>query len=157
MTTFQHFQSLIDHNRRWGQVTIIKFINRDVTHTGTEWICFGTGRGHLLVYHRSRKSVSEPTFHLFFFLMHSAKLEFKEYIHQEIFGAGDSVESFAFDPSAQNFAITSHYGRLQVLRIEDGKFAKLWVDTFVDVIPRAVSFTDKGASIIIYMMESGMV
>ena len=59
MTTFQHFQTFVDNNRRWGQITAIKFINRDVTHTGMEWICFGTGRGHLLVYHRGRKSVSE--------------------------------------------------------------------------------------------------
>jgi hypothetical protein len=84
-------------------------------------------------------------------------LELKEYIHQEIFGGEDSVESFAFDPSAQKIAITSHYGWLQVLSIEDGKLTKLWDDTFVDVIPRAVSFTDKSASIIVYMMETGVV
>ena len=64
VTEFQHFQTLIDNNQRWGQITTIKFINRD---TGMEWICFGTGRGHLLVYHRGRKSVSELTFYLFFF------------------------------------------------------------------------------------------
>jgi len=95
-------------------------------------------------------------FHLCSF-SHTTKSEFKEYIHQEIFGVGDSVESFAFEPSAQNFAITSHYGQLQVLRVEDGKLTKVWDDRFVDVIPQAVSFTDKGASIIVYTMETGMV
>ncbi len=51
-------QTIIDNDQRWGQITTIKFINRDATHTGMEWICFGTGRGQFLLYHRSRKSVS---------------------------------------------------------------------------------------------------
>ena len=57
MTAYQHFQTLVDDNQRWGQITVIKFINCDATHNGMEHLCFGTGRGHVLVYHRGRKSV----------------------------------------------------------------------------------------------------
>ena len=57
MTAYQNFQTLVDNNQRWGQITVIKFINRDATHNGMERICFGTGRGHLLMYHPGRKFV----------------------------------------------------------------------------------------------------
>ena len=79
-----------------------------------------------------------------------------EYIHQEIFSPGDSIESFAFDPTAHHFAITSHYGQLQVFHVEDAHLTKLWEEKYVEVIPRAVSFNDHGASVIIYVMETGM-
>jgi WD40 repeat protein len=68
LKTYQCFQTLLNNDRRWGQITTIKFINRDATPNGTEWLCFGTGRGQLLVYHRSRRSVSKA-FHLDLFLM----------------------------------------------------------------------------------------
>ena len=86
----------------------------------------------------------------------SQKSEFKKHIHQEFFGPGDSVESFAFDSSEQRFAITSHYGQLQVVRVENAGLTKLWADSFLDVIPRAVSFADQGASVIVYVMETGI-
>ena len=155
MKIYKRFQTLADNNQRWGQITTIKFINRDATHAGMEWLCFGTGRGQFLVYHRSRKSVGKwvlpPCF-----VSEVPQSVFTEFLHQEIFGPGDSIESFAFDPSAQRFAITSHYGHLRVFRVEDAHLSKLWEDTFVEVIPRAVSFADQGASVIVYVMETGM-
>ena len=154
LKTYQRFQILANNSRQWGQITTIKFINRDV-HTGMEWLCFGTGRGQFLVYHRSRRSVSECI--PLDLVSDVAQSEFTEYIHQAVFGPGDSIESFAFDTSAQRFAITSHYGLLQVFRVENAQLTRLWEETFREVIPRAVSFTDQGASVIVYVIETGMV
>ena len=81
--------------------------------------------------------------------------EFTEHIHQEIFPPGDSIESFAFDPSGQRFAIASHYGQLKVFRVDAAGLTRLWEDKLPDVIPRAVFFADQGASVIIYTMETG--
>jgi len=50
----------------------------------------------------------------------------------------------------------SHYGQLQVFRVEDAHLTKLWEEKYVEVIPRAVSFNDHGASVIVYVMETGM-
>lgn len=82
--------------------------------------------------------------------------EFTEHIHQDVFGPGDSVESFAFDSSEQRFAFTSHYGQLKVVRIENARLTRLWDHVFLEVIPRAVSFGDRGASVVIYVMETGI-
>ena len=51
---FQTIQLITDRNRRWGQITCVKFINPD---TASDWMCFGTGRGRFLVYRRHKKSV----------------------------------------------------------------------------------------------------
>lgn len=130
------------------------FVNRDTMHAGVEWLCFGTGCGQFLVYHGSRKSVGEYVAQPCL-LAEVAQSEFTQYLRQEIFGPGDSVESFACDPSAQRFAITSHYGHLRVCHIENARLTKLWEDKFDEVIPRAVTFGDQGASVIVYVMETG--
>ena len=82
--------------------------------------------------------------------------EFTEHIHQDVFGPGDSVESFAFDSSEQRFAFSSHYGQLKVVRVENAGLSRLWDHAFLEVIPRAVSFADRGASVLIYVMETGI-
>lgn len=54
MRYLQSIQTFADRNRRWGQITCIKFISFDAI---SDWMCFGTGRGRFLVYRRLRKSV----------------------------------------------------------------------------------------------------
>lgn len=58
---FQKYQTLADHSK-WGQITCIKFLNIEQTSMA-EWLCFGTGRGFLLLYHRQQKAVSLPSTH----------------------------------------------------------------------------------------------
>ncbi|KAF8516552.1 WD40-repeat-containing domain protein [Hysterangium stoloniferum] len=133
LKTHTLFQTLVNNNQHWGQITTINFINQDATPSGIEWLCFGTGCGQVLVYHHNHKAS-----------------DFTKYIHQEIFPLNDSIESFAFDPSAQCLAITSHYGQLKVFQVDHAHLTKLWEDTLPDVSPRAVSFTDEGTSVIVY-------
>jgi WD40 repeat protein len=51
---FRNLETIRDPNGQWGQVTCAKFI---ITNPTTEVLCFGTGRGHFLVYRRPSKSV----------------------------------------------------------------------------------------------------
>ena len=72
-----------------------------------------------------------------------------------IFSAGDSVEAFVFDSNHQRLAVSSHYGKIKLLRYQQGKFVELWEDELLDAIPRALSFSDGGRSITIFAMENG--
>ncbi|KAF8512356.1 WD40-repeat-containing domain protein [Hysterangium stoloniferum] len=140
LKTHTLFQMLVNNNQYWGQITTINFINQDATPPGIEWLCFITGCGQFLVYCHNRKAS-----------------DFTKYIHQENLSLNDSIESFAFDPSAQHLAITSHYGQLKVFQVDHAHLTKLWEDSLPDVIPRAVSFPDEGTSVIVYVMETGMI
>ena len=88
------------------------------------------------------------------------------------FPAGDSVESFAFDPIRHRLALTSHNGMIKMYQFENGKAAavgsqmlvdssnignlnELWKEEIEDAIPRAVSFVDKGNNVMIYRLETG--
>ena len=58
LNVFRQFQTLADHSGTWGQITCIKFLksNGDLGPSG-DLLCFGTGRGYLLLYHRQRRTV----------------------------------------------------------------------------------------------------
>ena len=60
LNMFRQYQKLADHSSAWGQVTVtcIKFLKMigEPNPTGDS-LCFGTGRGYLLLYHRQRKTV----------------------------------------------------------------------------------------------------
>jgi WD40 repeat protein len=57
LQVFRPYQKLADRSRTWGQITCVKFLNVELSSMG-ELLCFGTGRGYLLLYHRQRKTVS---------------------------------------------------------------------------------------------------
>ncbi|PPQ96516.1 hypothetical protein CVT26_010432 [Gymnopilus dilepis] len=132
-------QRLMDSAGRWGQVTCVQFVNVEV-HSNTDWLCLGTGRGMLAMYRKSRRAA-----------------EFAEAWSLQVFTAGDSVEAFAYDPNHQRLAVSSHYGRIKMLRLQQGKFVELWEDELLDAIPRAVFFSDNGRSVLIFAMESGVI
>jgi hypothetical protein len=50
-------QVISDHLGRWGQITCIKWLSDNGTG-----ICFGTGRGLVLVYQRAKDAVSQYTY-----------------------------------------------------------------------------------------------
>lgn len=54
---FRQYQTLADHGGTWGQITCIKFLRLNGEGSSEDLICFGTGRGCLLLYHRQRKVV----------------------------------------------------------------------------------------------------
>ena len=58
LNAFRQYEMLADHSSAWGQVTCIKFLKAigEPNPTG-DLLCFGMGRGYLLLYHRPRRTV----------------------------------------------------------------------------------------------------
>ena len=52
--TFKVSQTLTDQNERWGQITYLQFIEGPAG----ELLCFGTGRGSILIFKRNKRSVN---------------------------------------------------------------------------------------------------
>ena len=59
------------------------------------------------------------------------------------------------DPRCHRIAVASHYGTLKVFLLNDSTLTPLWGEDDVGVIPRALFFVDRGASLVVYGMESG--
>jgi hypothetical protein len=72
-----------------------------------------------------------------------------------VFTAGDSVESFCFDPVHLRLVVTSHYGQIKMYEVNAGMLIDLWTEEMNDAIPRATLFVDKGSSVIVYGLETG--
>ncbi|PPQ79323.1 hypothetical protein CVT26_001093 [Gymnopilus dilepis] len=131
-------QILLDPARQWGQITAVRFVQLDINALGSEWLCFGTGRGQFAIYRKLRRAT-----------------EFVEVLSIRVFSTGDGVESFAFDQYNQRFAVSSHYGKVKMLRFEKGNLIELWADELFDAIPRAIFFSDKGQVVSVVGMENG--
>ena len=69
---------------------------------------------------------------------------------------GDSVESFCFDPVHQRLIVTSHFGMIQMYEVNAGMLIDLWTEEMKDAIPRVTLFVDKGNSVIVYGLETGI-
>lgn len=55
--TFKRSQTLADQNGRWGQITCLEFTEGPAG----ELLCLGTGRGSIVIFKRSKRSVSIDT------------------------------------------------------------------------------------------------
>ena len=76
----------------------------------------------------------------------------------QVFNRGDGVETFAFDPHVGRVAVSSHYGDIKMLHLQDKSLMELWKDKLdVAAIPRALVFVDHGEFINIFTMENGIV
>lgn len=56
----RHLQTLEDRSRRWGQITCLKWLSINPIE-GNRALCFGTGRGLLLIYQRLEGKVLVST------------------------------------------------------------------------------------------------
>lgn len=54
------YQIISDHLGRWGQITCIKWLSGNSDNGNV--MCFGTGRGLVLVYQRTKDVVSQYTY-----------------------------------------------------------------------------------------------
>lgn len=73
-----------------------------------------------------------------------------------VFTSGDSVESFCFDPIHHRLILTSHFGQIKMYEVKVGMLVDLWIEELDDAIPRATLFVDKGNSVIVYGLETGI-
>ena len=136
MNVLQCIQVLADRNHRWGQITSLKFI---LDTAASDWMCFGTGRGRLLVYRRPRKQGAV----------------FMEILCTPVFTSGDSVESFSFDSVHNRLIVTSHFGQIKMYEVNAGMLIDLWTEEMCDAIPRGTVFMDRGNTVMVYGLETG--
>lgn len=67
------------------------------------------------------------------------------------------MEALAIEPHSRLIAASSQHGTVQLLRL-DGQTMQmqtLWCESDLGVIPRSLLFVDRGASVMIFGMESG--
>jgi len=56
LETYQCFQAIHDSGGKWGQITCVKWLPAEAAGAG-DTLCFGTGRGLLLIYRQSKNVV----------------------------------------------------------------------------------------------------
>jgi hypothetical protein len=144
VSTQKSLQILEDPGRRWGQITCLTWLDNWATDDLNR-IAFGTGRGLMVIYRRSR---IDP------------KASMVELASNRVFEASDPVESMAFDAKKSLLAITSHHGRIALYDIgKTGTMMELWSvrsDSEKKVsIPRSIQFYEGGKKILIFILETG--
>ncbi|KAF8163859.1 WD40-repeat-containing domain protein [Pholiota molesta] len=140
LASYSQLQTLNDPAGNWGQVTCLTFLNCGAGPGSADWLCIGTGRGHIVIYQRKRKLTT-----------------FIEISSMRAFSPGDSIESIAFDAKYLRLVATSHYGRITMFKYSLGKLTELWSMEDNDYIPRAVRFADNGENVVVYGLENGIV
>ena len=114
--SFKPSQTLTDQNGRWGQITCLQFIEGP---TG-EVLCFGTGRGSIVMFKRSKRSVSIRT-QWYNMGLNKKKGDFAEISNARVFPPSDSVECFDYCKINQRFVMTSHFGMVKMFRFDGSK------------------------------------
>lgn len=132
------YQIISDELERWGQITCMKWLP-GISNNG-EVICFGTGRGLVLIYHRLKEAVS-----IYNKIEERNKLtvkqnKFKELSNTIVLPFNEPVESMDYDASKSRLALSSHTGKIKIFRLEKDGMNYLpwvswdrWLKTFRDV------------------------
>ena len=108
-------------------------------------IAFGTGRGLMVIFRRSRIE---------------SKTLMVELASNRVFEASDPVESIAFDAKKSLLAITSHHSRIALYDIgKTGTMMEVWSirsdpDKKIS-IPCSIQFYDGGKKNLIFILETG--
>ncbi|KIM35109.1 hypothetical protein M413DRAFT_14714 [Hebeloma cylindrosporum] len=137
----QIYQVIGDDLERWGQITCVLWLT-----TTSDTICFGTARGLVLIYQRTKEAD-----------------QFKEVSSTAVLPFNEPVEGMDYDRSKGRLALTSHTGRIKLFQIEkNGTLLALWSKNWNEiqeargVIPRSIRFTEKGENVAIFGLESGV-
>ena len=150
-----NYQVISDHLGRWGQITCIKWL----LDNGTS-ICFGTGRGLVLVYQRTKDTVSQYTYTRNGKMLINLQDMFKELSSTAVVPFNEPVESMDYDRNNCRLILSSRTGMLKAFQVEkNGTLIFCWSkdlnDTWKGVIPRSVRFTGKGENVLVCGLESG--
>jgi hypothetical protein len=109
-------QVIQDRSTRWGQITCLKWTGSELADQN-KTICFGTGRGMVLIYRRLRSGVRSVnmTAHIPNGWIQSQLLELSNTC---VVSACDSIESLAHDHIHNRLAVTTHYGEIKLYTVE---------------------------------------
>lgn len=108
-----NYQVISDHLGRWGQITCIKWL----TDNGTG-ICFGTGRGLVLVYQRNKDAVRQYTFIRSGKMLINLQDTFKELSSTAVVPFNEPVESMDYDRNNCRLILSSRTGMLRAFQVE---------------------------------------
>ncbi|KAF9042033.1 WD40-repeat-containing domain protein [Panaeolus papilionaceus] len=136
LQTYECIQTLADQESQWGQITTICFVGAANGHNS--YLCFGTGRGRLIVYQRNRMGAL-----------------FTQISNDAIFTNWDCVESIAFNPTKQRLLAKSQSGKIKLFGFCDGRFVEQWERAMRDAIAKAAHFLNNGGSVQVFGLETG--
>ena len=110
-------QTLQDKSERWGQVTCLKWLS--ISSPEGSVICFGTGRGLVLVYQGGRDFVSVHSLSYIIQLNIARQLaNFRELSMTNAFASDDPVESIDYDRVKSRLVVSSHCGKIKMYDVD---------------------------------------
>ncbi|PPR03684.1 hypothetical protein CVT24_007690 [Panaeolus cyanescens] len=136
LQTYECVQTLADQESQWGQITTIRFVNAGAGHN--VFLCFGTGRGRLIIYQQNRMGTL-----------------FTQISNEAGFTSWDCVESICFSASKQRLVATSQSGKIKLFTFLDGRLVEQWERSMRGAIARASHFVDNGNNLLVYGLETG--
>ncbi|KDR76662.1 hypothetical protein GALMADRAFT_139563 [Galerina marginata CBS 339.88] len=138
LVTYERRATLADKARKWGQITCLLWIGLDNHISGSDLLCFGTGRGRMVLYKRQRK-----------------RDRFIEISDVQVFSCGDCMETITFDPVHFRIIATSHNGKIKMFRLDKDEISPVWTVDLSEAIPRSAHFINRGEDVVIYALETG--
>jgi WD40 repeat protein len=112
----RQLQALEDKSSRWGQITCIKWLSAAAEGNV---VCFGTGRGLILVYQGGKGLVSTP---LLLSIIgkdsYHCQETFRELSNTTAFSFNDSVESVDYDRNKSRLVVSSHNGKIKMFSVD---------------------------------------
>jgi WD40 repeat protein len=109
-------QVISDHLGRWGQITCIKWLSGNSENGNV--ICFGTGRGLVLVYQRTKDTVSQYTYTQEWKMLINLQDTFKELSSTTVLPFNEPVESMDYDRNECRLILSSRTGKVKAYQVE---------------------------------------
>jgi WD40 repeat protein len=109
-------QVISDELERWGQVTCVKWLP-GISNNG-EVLCFGTGRGLVLIYHWLKEAVCIYNKVEARNILTIEQNSFKELSNTSVLPFNEPVESMDYDKNKSRLALSSHTGKIKVFHLE---------------------------------------
>ena len=114
MKTKKVHQLISDQLGRWGQITAIQWLG-DNSSTGAQ-LCFGTGRGFVLIYRQRKDEVCAFSYRQNFLHFIFSKEKFVELSNANILPFNEPVESIAFNRN--RIVISGHAGKVMLFQLD---------------------------------------
>ncbi len=114
MKTKKVQQLISDQLGRWGQITAIQWL-ADNSTAGAQ-LCFGTGRGFVLIYRQRKDEVRPFSYRQNFLHFIFSKEKFIELSNANILPFNEPVESLAFNRN--RIVISGHAGKVMLFQLD---------------------------------------
>lgn len=116
LTRKQVHQVIEDDLGRWGQITCAQWL-AGVSEFG-DTLCFGTGRGLLLIYQRTKEAVCRHASIYFKTVFTSKQDTFKELSSTAVLPFNEPVEAIDYDKNKRRLVLSSHTGKIKLFHVE---------------------------------------